>query len=122
MNGITRTAVDARGFRRKGTWGPWRLDAETLVIYSDPDSHVGYRYEIDLEDCQSSARVLDWICQISQKHWGTETENASCVAGLIAAFNDVLHPQASLCSWGTSKRLTKAQIRTRVSRYVGGAA
>lgn len=102
-------------------WGPWRLDPAALVLYTDPGSHVGYRYEIDLESCLSSAAVLDWVCQIEAKGWGTPAEDAETVAGLVAAFVDILAPQARLCSWGRSRRLTRRAVTGLVAAYTRGS-
>lgn len=92
-----------------GDWGPWRLDAELRVLY--PISP--YRYEIDLDTCTSSADVLDWICQIAGKDWADD----ATLAGLVRALNDVLYPQAHLCSSGRSKRMTQRQIIAQVARF-----
>jgi hypothetical protein len=95
-------------FRGRGTWGPWHLDKHTGELWTEAG---GYRYGIDLNTCTNSAEVLDWICQIAGKLWATDDAGQYAItAGLVNAFIDVIHPQANLCSFGQSKRLTKAQI------------
>lgn len=84
-------------------WGPWRLDLESLVLYSVRPCH----YEVDLERCLTSAEVLDRMAQVAQKSWA---DNA-LIAGLIRALCDVLHPQVNLCSFGADMRLDKARVR-----------
>ena len=84
-------------------WGPWRLDLATWVLYPV----APYRYEVDLEQCLTSAQVLDRIMQISQKTWADD----ATIAGLIRALDDVLNPQANLCSFGKPKTLTRARVR-----------
>jgi hypothetical protein len=101
--------------RHRLDWGPWRLDLDARELYTDPDSHVGYAYPVDLDRCTTSAEVLDWVCQIADKGWGTPQQNAATVAGLVQALVDVLHPQANLCSWGRSKRLTLVAVRRLVA-------
>ncbi|MGH3548398.1 MAG: hypothetical protein ACRDQU_09860 [Pseudonocardiaceae bacterium] len=96
-----------RAGARRG-WGPWRLDADAGVLYPV----TPYRYEIDLRTCTTSAQVLDWICQIAGKEWADD----ATLAGLVRAFNDVLAPQATLCSFGQSTRLTRREIRRRVAQ------
>ncbi len=81
------------------TWGPWRLNRTTAELVSD-------RYSVDLERCLTCADVLDWIFQVSNKVWATP----AVVAGLISAINDVLHPQSTLCSFGSPKELTRADV------------
>lgn len=67
----------------------------------------GNRYEVDLEWCRTSAEVLDWIAQIAAKNWAGD----ATVAGLVRALEDVLDPQANLCSGGRDKRITAARAR-----------
>lgn len=95
---------------RRGDWGPWRLDPATYVLYP-----IGsYRYEVDLEDCTTSAQVLDWLSQVAGKSWADD----ATLAGLVRAIDDVLNPQACLCSCGQSGKLTKAKVRLKVDRFV----
>ncbi|SFQ26564.1 hypothetical protein [Amycolatopsis rubida] len=97
-----RQGLGPRGDR---DWGPWRLDPETLVLFCEDDAHPS-GYEVDLELCLTSAQVLDWIMQVEMKTWADD----AVVAGLVRALNDVLRPQATLCSSGISKTLTKTRI------------
>jgi hypothetical protein len=89
-------------------WGEWELDRARLVLMHT----AGYGYEVDLEDCTTSAQVLDWIMQIAGKNWGTR----KCVGGLVEALNDLLRPQANLCSFGADKTLTRERIAELVSQ------
>jgi hypothetical protein len=79
-------------------WGPWRYNAKTLVLeYYDEDGKFGY--EVDLERCNSSAEVLDWIFQLETKNWcGYEY-----LGQLVRALGDLLDPQANICSGGEDK-------------------
>jgi len=97
--------------RGRHAWGPWNLDPSTAVLWT---AAGGYRYEVDLERCRTSAEVLDWILQIAKKTWG---EPPPVVAGLVRALDDVLEGQAPFCSFGASKRLPRAAILTRVARF-----
>jgi hypothetical protein len=91
-------------------WGPWHIDRESCVLWTDAP---GYRYEIDLKDCTTSARVLDGICQIAGKQW----KDRNCViAGLVTALDDVLNPQAHLCSFGRPGQLSSTAIRALVGK------
>jgi hypothetical protein len=111
--------------RRRHEWGPWRLDPTTRVLYPV----WPYRYEVDLDTCTTSAEVLDWILQIAGKAWASPehggldpTHNPDgwtedqIIAGLVRALDDVLHPQAHLCSSGQSKRLGKRRIAELVRK------
>ena len=86
-------------------WGDWHLDVEHLVL-------INPNYEIDLERCLTSAEVLDWILQFSKKYHASYLD----IAGLVNAFDSVLTPQASLCSFGQPKRIT--DMRAVVDKYV----
>lgn len=93
------------------TWGPWRLDPATLVVYPVKP----YRYEVDLERLTTSAEVLDAIAQVAGKGW---PGGSAVVTGFVHALDDVLHLQHNLCSSGRSKRLTRARIRELVAQAV----
>jgi hypothetical protein len=90
-------------------WGPWKLDPDRFVLDRDPDSLNSY--PIDLLSCQDSDEVLDWICQVARQKWADDVT----LAGLARALNDVLLPQATLCSVGEPKRLSQNQLRERIA-------
>jgi hypothetical protein len=90
----------------RACWGPWRLSGTRLA----DDQHG---YDVELLTCTSSAEVLDWLCQITAKDWGSP----HVVGHLVRAFNEVLNPQANLCSWGQPMTMTKAQIRQVILDY-----
>ena len=49
--------------------GKWTYDPKSLrVCYSVTASYV---YKVDLEDCSTSAKMLDWIFQVAKKGWAT---------------------------------------------------
>jgi hypothetical protein len=91
-------------------WGFWRLDPELLVLRLD---NGDYRYEVDLEKFDSSAGMLDMIMQLTSKG-SVSTMDIGC---LVRALNDLFHPQGSLCSFGTDKRIGDVGefLRERVS-------
>ncbi len=110
---------------RHDDWGPWRLDPEVRVLYPV----WPYRYEVDLDDCTTSAEVLDWIIQVAEKGWASAEHGGNdpdhnpdgwtddaVLAGLVRALDDVLHPQAFLCSSGKSKRLGRRRIAELVAQ------
>jgi hypothetical protein len=77
-------------------WGGWTLnllDADVLLVYEP------VLYEVDLGRCKTSAQVLDWICQVASTSWATP----EIVGNLVMAINDLLVPQATLCSCGTEQ-------------------
>ncbi len=79
-------------------FGGWSLDRERLcLVWQDEDGREVY--EVDLEQCRTSAAMLDWIMQIAGKLWATDT----VLAGLVHAFDHFLDPQGTLCSFGRSR-------------------
>ena len=81
-------------------WGYWELDTTELTLTFDPSDH-GREYWIRLDTINTSAQMLDWIFQLSGKTWMTPKDRAD----LLDAFEDILDPQATLCSGGESKTL-----------------
>lgn len=87
-------------------WGPWCFEEETLTLklfltpFWDQSNPPRWIYEVDLERIQSSAAVLDWLCQVSQKGWAT----AEVVGYLLKALDDIFYFQANLCSCGVEKK------------------
>jgi hypothetical protein len=97
-----------RAVPKPSDWGPWRLDASNLVL------HAG-EYEIHLYECDSAAKVLDWIAQIAGKSWGDN----ETLAGLVRVLDDVLDMQANLCSFGQSgEPLTRERLHEMASAAV----
>ena len=74
--------------------GGWVYDPETLVVCYRLDE-----YEVDLEECSTSAQILDWIFQFASKSWATN----EAVGDLVMILHRLLHPQANLCSGGEER-------------------
>jgi hypothetical protein len=88
-------------------WGGWRLEGLWLSYPAYGKGRGRSGYPINLERFTSSAQMLDMIMQVAKKGWATD----ECLSGLVHALNDILHPQAYLCSFGRDKRLTEEEIR-----------
>jgi hypothetical protein len=91
-------------------WGRLTFDAERLCLVFDAnptvresgkDRYIAFLgcYEADLERLRTSAAVLDFACQIEGSIWGVNNG----VRDFFRAIDDLLDPQASLCSFGTNK-------------------
>ena len=101
--------------RTQRQWGPWKLDKKTCTLdlpYPPEWNCPEPRYWVDLKDCTSSAGVLDVICQIAGKQWATD----DVLAGLVRALDDILEPQANLCSCGTDKRISRQVLAKAIRR------
>jgi hypothetical protein len=53
-------------------------------------------YQVDLDRCNTSAEVLDWIIQVSKKTWATR----EVIADLVLMLDRCLDLQANICSMG----------------------
>ncbi len=79
-------------------WGNWELNLQNMSIEYFEDGE--WLYGVDLEECRTSAEILDWIFQVHTKAWITDKDRGD----LLRALKDVLHPQANFCSGGQSKK------------------
>lgn len=75
----------------------WRFNAETRALAYFNEQ--GWIYEVDLDRCTTSAQVLDWIAQVSQKRWATD----QVLAALSRALDAVLDLQSTLCGCGQER-------------------
>lgn len=91
---------------RRGDWGPWLLDEAQKVLHLEDDA-----YWIDLQTCLTPAATLDWVMQLAGKSWADDR----VLAGLVRAFDDILHPQANLCSHGLPSSLHPEKLRGLVA-------
>lgn len=114
---VLTCAADITPRRRTPDWGGWLLRRETrelaLPVHRSLIDFGDDAYAVDLDDCRTSAQVLDWICQVASKSWATD----EIVAGLVRALSDVLDPQSNLCSGGQGKALSAAALRRLVGRW-----
>lgn len=100
------------------SFGSWRFDRRLRTLSYTAADDPTIQYEIDLECCQTSAAMLDWIMQITNKAWATD----SVIADLVRALNRIIEPQAKLCSFAGArpdlgKHLTPAQLRAQIDSY-----
>lgn len=70
----------------------WVYNEETHTL----DCKESPEYYVSLDECTTSAQVLDWIMQVTSKTWATD----KILADLLRALVDLIHPQATLCSGG----------------------
>ena len=77
------------------------MDAENQSLV-----HEEGMYEISFSECRNSATVLDWIFQIHGKSWADE----ATLVGLLNAFDEVLHPQETICGQGVDKQVDGREL------------
>jgi hypothetical protein len=88
--------------------GPWKIDPKTLVIEHDGAKHYG----VDMEEMTDSAGTLDWIMQLAKKTW----ISAADLGILVRLIDQVLEPQAGMCSMGVDGTIDPVQ---RVAHSLG---
>ena len=96
------TEPDVNGVHSGETWGviikypiefgDWKLVASNLTL-----KHKHQYWEIDLERCNSSGEILDWIFHMRGKMTDQDTID------LLAAFACILQPRRHFCSCGIEK-------------------
>src|SRR5256885_8199788 len=94
-------------------WGGWQLNKELCTLQLWDRGLESCIYDVHLDECVDSAHILDWICQIAGKAWATD----EVLAGLVRAFNDILAPQETACSWGINKFRTQGVLRQQVAKW-----
>lgn len=67
----------------------WKFDTQNLVL-----RHKEHGYEVDLEDCLTSAGVLDWLAQLRPR------ETDKDFLDLFDVLNFLVRFQAHMCSFG----------------------
>ena len=65
----------------------------TLKLITHP------KYEVDLERCNTSVEVLDWIIQVSRKVWATD----EMIGSLVRQMDRCLAIQENICGCGVDK-------------------
>jgi hypothetical protein len=97
-----------RKLRRR--WGVWWFEPSNYTL-----RHEDGGYEIDLEECNDSAEVLDWIVQVAGKGWCKPED----LGNLVLALDDLLYLQKNFCPDGKAQpRLSKAELRRLIDRRV----
>jgi len=74
-------------------WGDWRYNKRTGVLeYYTEDGR--WRYEVDLERCNSGIDVFHWICHMTEKTWLTKEQ----MGFLVHALYDILYKKLKFWS------------------------
>ena len=94
-------------------WGGWYFGKKhlTLDLLDTPEgsySHKDPFYQIDLEQINSSSKMLDWIFQVNGKV--SKMYGLSVCQDLINAFEEIFRPQKNCCSMGINKKFNGSKI------------
>ncbi len=85
-----------------------RIDIERGILDVFKNGHAVYY--IAFEYCTTSAQVLDWLAQISQKTWASPT-----LLGLVViALDKALGLQSNLCGGGQSGEIPGSRVKELV--------
>jgi hypothetical protein len=81
-----------------GKWGYWKYNPNNFTLqFSKTVGDDRSYYEVDLERCNTSAEILDWIFQVKNKMWCSDKD----IADLLRAFDDLMDTvQDKVCSGG----------------------
>jgi hypothetical protein len=77
-------------------WGVWEWKSAFILDLNGPAESYPPGYEIYLPELTSSAAILDFIAQISEKTWASRED----VGNLVEAFDDLLTLRRNYCSGG----------------------
>lgn len=93
--------------RRRRQWGRWQYRSNrTLTIDTGT-----YTYEIDLDECTSVGRVLDWLMHMRIKTWITSAD----LGDLLMAFDDIFNGYARLVE---PTRKTSLDAKTALKAFI----
>ena len=95
------------------TSSPWEFDQKNLTLNLHDTSSTGTKrlaYYVDLEECATSAQVLDWIMHISEKTWATN----NVLAGLVRDLRLYLGPEICFEAAQRERVNIKAIVRKRI--------
>lgn len=93
-------------------WGRWYLNHGDYELERRTPEGVAFD-SISLFTCTQSSQILDWILHMSN---GGRIESNSI--DLVKAFNDLLHPRATMCSHGADIAITADDVKLLVDAYV----
>jgi hypothetical protein len=87
-------------------FGNWHLDPTTLELVLKRQDWI----RIDLERCNTSGDVLDWIF-----HYRAKNLSDKDLADMLHALELILQPRSNLCSFGANKTIDSSAL---VNAYV----
>jgi len=98
-----REEFEKKALKGKATWGQWRYNPESMSLEIAPI--IGGRkqkwvYGVDLEQCNSSAAIVGWLCQLTQKRWCTPEQ----VGYLFRAIYDLMGGPAARTALQSGKK------------------
>jgi hypothetical protein len=80
-------------------WGRWRYQFSNLTLNLMKEDKL--IYGVDLERCNDSAQILNWIVQVAEKAFVTPED----IGYLVLALNDLSHRlQSKVCGTGKNKK------------------
>ncbi len=83
-------------------WGDWTYNADNFTLtFQRGDDH----YEVDLDECENSAQILDWLAQ-ARKVWMTPEDTGH----LVSALDAILGLQSNVCGLGEGKTIHPREV------------
>lgn len=112
---LREMVLDREPYKGKLTHVTFRADGHTIIAHLNNLTlsimRQGHEvYYVDLEQCTTSAQLLDRIFQIAGKTWVSPT----LMGLIIKALDTCLYPQATLCSCGMDSTIEPSEIKKLV--------
>lgn len=86
---------------KRGDWQRrWTYDADNLTLNIKSPGGV---YDVDLEQCNDAAEVLDWIVQVSHKTW-VSREDVGLLVDALDELAGGLGLQEKVCPGGVNQK------------------
>ena len=112
MDNFRLQALIKKQNRLKNGWGNWKLEVDNLVLVYQFEN---IEYTINLQSCNTSAQILDWIYQVYAKSWA-EVED---VYDLLRAFDDIIKIQQYICPFGRDRaKEDKFKIEQHINAFI----
>ena len=105
--------------RHRHQWGRWMYNAKSLTLQTFREGHFGEDgfvvLEVDLEDCTTGLKILDWVLQIAA--WNTQED----IGNLVMALRDLCpNLQLKVCPRGQSPNKPEPHVDFKKIIQEGG--
>lgn len=95
-----------------GPWGYWSLDKENMqLLWRKPHGGFLQAYEVDFDYCNSSAEILDWIIQFSEKAFASREDVGNLVMALDSMCGGI---QSHFCGGGNDTPRNFSEIARKI--------
>ncbi len=100
---MEKTTLIDKPVRHGMRWGNWVFNRKSLVLQFAPSSSPTldwWNWEVDLEECRTSAQVLDWLCESQGKNGISNMDIGDLLEAIDYLANGL---QGLMCSFGVER-------------------